>query len=319
MKAGNTIRAHAGPRPGQRIRVPDPNDRGTVRPHLPGGRDGRSPPTADAPRICERPREASRLPGPEDEREKGGNRGTRPGIYEGPREPNPRIRGSSRNATRIRGLRKERGKRETGGATHPGRGEGTPDPRRGPAGNRTGTREPAPRIYEKDPGNPRRGSTGIRSNSVSGDALLSHTLSSAVPSPCKALASGFGMGPGVSPWLWSPQIFNLSPPPRGDGGMWRFGNRTMDANSFRGPNGCSLPREQAEGRNTGNTRNKHGALCDCLSPVSTGQLHPLRGFHVRPIDHVFCMGGRAARGPRGILISEQASRLDAFSGYPFRT
>ena len=101
--------------------------------------------------------------------------------------------------------------------------------------------------------------------------------------------------------------------------MWRFGNRTMDANSFRGPNGCSLPREQAEGRNTGNTKNKHGALCDCLSPVSTGQLHPLRGFHVRPIDHVFCMGGRAARGPRGILISEQASRLDAFSGYPFRT
>ncbi len=35
---------------------------------------------------------------------------------------------------------------------------------------------------------------------------------------------------------------------------------------------------------------------DCLSPVSTGQLHPLRGFHVRPIDHVFYMGGRAARG-----------------------
>jgi len=29
--------------------------------------------------------------------------------------------------------------------------------------------------------------------------LLSHTLSSAVPSPCQALASGFGKGPGVSP------------------------------------------------------------------------------------------------------------------------
>ena len=32
-----------------------------------------------------------------------------------------------------------------------------------------------------------------------GGALLSHTLSSAVPSPCQALASGFGKGPGVSP------------------------------------------------------------------------------------------------------------------------
>ena len=34
----------------------------------------------------------------------------------------------------------------------------------------------------------------------------------------------------------------------------------------------------------------------CLSSVSTGRLHPSRGFHVRPIDHVFCMGSSAARG-----------------------
>ena len=59
--------------------------------------------------------------------------------------------------------------------------------------------------------------------------------------------------------------------------------------------------------------------CDCLSTISTGQLHPSRGFHVRPIDHVFCMGSPGARWPHGILILEQASRLDAFSGYPFRT
>ena len=101
----------------------------------------------------------------------------------------------------------------------------------------------------------------------SGDVLLSHTLSGAVPSPCKALASGFGMGPGVSPWLWSPQIFNLSPPRRGDGGMWRFGNRTMDANSFRGPNGCSLPGEQAEGRNTGNAKNNMACCVIAFPPL----------------------------------------------------
>ena len=40
-----------------------------------------------------------------------------------------------------------------------------------------------------------------------GGVLLSHTLSGAVPSPCQALASGFGMGPGVSPGPWPPQIF----------------------------------------------------------------------------------------------------------------
>ena len=39
------------------------------------------------------------------------------------------------------------------------------------------------------------------SYSVFGGVLLSHTLSSAVPSALKGLASGFGMGPGVSPSL----------------------------------------------------------------------------------------------------------------------
>ena len=46
-----------------------------------------------------------------------------------------------------------------------------------------------------------------------GGVLLSHTLSGAVPSPCQVLASGFGMGPGVSPGPWPPQIFNCPSPP----------------------------------------------------------------------------------------------------------
>ena len=64
--------------------------------------------------------------------------------------------------------------------------------------------------------------------------------------------------------------------------------------------------------------NRSGNEC-CLSSVSTGRLHPSRGFHVRPIDHVFCMGTTGTRRFHGMLILEQASRLDAFSGYPFRT
>ena len=55
------------------------------------------------------------------------------------------------------------------------------------------------------------------------------------------------------------------------------------------------------------------------SPVSTGRLHPSRGFHLRPIKHVFYMRATDTRRRQGILILEQASRLDAFSGYPSRT
>ncbi len=36
---------------------------------------------------------------------------------------------------------------------------------------------------------------------MSGGVLLSHPVSRAVPSALKGLASGFGMGPGVSPSL----------------------------------------------------------------------------------------------------------------------
>jgi hypothetical protein len=39
---------------------------------------------------------------------------------------------------------------------------------------------------------------------VFGSVLLSHTLAGAVPSALWGLASGFGMGPGVSPTLWLP-------------------------------------------------------------------------------------------------------------------
>ena len=47
-----------------------------------------------------------------------------------------------------------------------------------------------------------------------GGVLLSHTLPGAVPSPCRALASRFGMGLGVSPGPWPPQdLFLLCPPP----------------------------------------------------------------------------------------------------------
>ncbi|TXS57713.1 hypothetical protein EAO77_04015 [Streptomyces sp. t39] len=53
-------------------------------------------------------------------------------------------------------------------------------------------------------------------------------------------------------------------------------------------------------------------------PISTGQLHQLPGFHIRPINPVVYWEPYPLKEV-GVLISKQASRLDAFSGYPFRT
>ena len=57
-----------------------------------------------------------------------------------------------------------------------------------------------------------------------GGVLLSHTVTRAVPSALQGLASGFGMGPGVSPALWPPKLY-------GDVSRSRphLGNRTVNA------------------------------------------------------------------------------------------
>ena len=81
---------------------------------------------------------------------------------------------------------------------------------------------------------------------------------------------------------------------------WRFGNRLADAKqtlivvSFSDhPNAYCRPGRSS----TGKTRNQ--PPCDwnvvSPSPVSTGRLHPSRGFHLRPIKHVFNMRATGSR------------------------
>ena len=53
-------------------------------------------------------------------------------------------------------------------------------------------------------------------------------------------------------------------------------------------------------------------------PVSTGQLRALQRFHFRPINPVVYWGPYQV-DPEGEFILRRASRLDAFSGYPFQT
>ena len=52
--------------------------------------------------------------------------------------------------------------------------------------------------------------------------------------------------------------------------------------------------------------------------ISTGQLHTLLHFHLRPIKQVVCLCPYQPNAV-GNLILKGASRLDAFSVYPVRT
>jgi hypothetical protein len=48
------------------------------------------------------------------------------------------------------------------------------------------------------------------SDDMCGGVLLSREASLAVPSALRGLTSGFGMGPGVSPSLWPPQLYGIA-------------------------------------------------------------------------------------------------------------
>ena len=56
-----------------------------------------------------------------------------------------------------------------------------------------------------------------------------------------------------------------------------------------------------------------GGVMEFDRAIRIARLHPLPDFHLRPIDVV------VFHGPWGDLVLRLVSRLDAFSGYPFRT
>jgi hypothetical protein len=129
-------------------------------------------------------------------------------------------------------------------------------------------------LHPKQEGRPRMGPAFLLI--VRGGVLLSHEASLAVPSALEGLTSGFGMGPGVSPSLWPPQRCGV---------VRARGVRAVspEPHSGRVASACSgfgwVPSPR---------------------PVSTGQLHPLRGFHFRPINPVVWLGalpGRAGGRP----------------------
>ena len=115
---------------------------------------------------------------------------------------------------------------------------------------------------------------------VSGDVLLSHTVSRAVPLALKGLASGFGMEPGVSLSLWSPKL---------------YGDTGTPVCTARPVNGCAVVGVPDRISGTAQwTRvpplRVGSSLCSSPRPISTGQLHVLPRFHFLPINPVVSPG-----------------------------
>ena len=67
-----------------------------------------------------------------------------------------------------------------------------------------------------------------------------------------------------------------------------------EANAYRlnrirdHPNAYCRPGRSSTGKTRNQSRKRIGIVVS-PSPVSTGRLHPSRGFHLRPIKHVFNM------------------------------
>ena len=82
---------------------------------------------------------------------------------------------------------------------------------------------------------------------------------------------------------------------------WRFGNRLADAKqglplyrSVTIPTHIAVQDDPAQERRGTNPPQEDRNVVS-PSPVSTGRLHPSRGFHLRPIKHVFNMRATGSR------------------------
>ena len=167
-----------------------------------------------------------------------------------------------------------------------------------------------------------------------GGVLLSHTLSSAVPSPRPGLSFRVRKGTGRLTWAMTtakpiqrptPTGRPAEPEPRhdsdrgGPGTGQRTQAKTLHRYRFRDhKKQRSLP---------SNERNHHRTRPDPASgSEKVCRVRPLvpvgstpRGASTSGLSNTCSTCGLQAPKCQGILILEQASRLDAFSGYPSRT
>ena len=166
-----------------------------------------------------------------------------------------------------------------------------------------------------------------------GGVLLSHTLSSAVPSPRPGLSFRVRKGTGRLTWAMTTAKPIQRPTGRTGGRQrnqprfrsWRSGNRTTDANNkrftgivivtTRNNAPCHPTKETTTGRDP--TQQAGRKVCRVRPLVPVGSTP--RGASTSGLSNTCSTCGLQAPKCQGILILEQASRLDAFSGYPSRT
>ena len=164
--------------------------------------------------------------------------------------------------------------------------------KKGPSGNPDGARPEGPYVE-------------------CGGVLLSHTLSSAVPSPRPGLSFRVRKGTGRLTWAMTTAKPIQRPTTRI--GRQNRNHATIPIVAVREPdNGREQNASIFRLVTTRNsipchpTRNHHRTRPDPASgsesvprsPVSTGRLHPSRGFHLRPIEHVFHMRATGTEVPR---------------------
>ena len=153
------------------------------------------------------------------------------------------------------------------------------------------------RAYKGSPGglNP----SGLPASWVRRRATLPHPVGcSTIAVP--GLSFRVRNGTGRLTWAMAAANLLLYGQTLGSAGVWRPGNRMVDAMRW-----FVLCSSRAHCRAGWFAEDRCvptgvGLLC-CLSSVSTGRLHPSRGFHVRPINHVFCMGTSRTRSPMECL------------------
>ena len=164
--------------------------------------------------------------------------------------------------------------------------------------------------------------------------LLSHTLSSAVPSPRPGLSFRVRKGTGRLTWAMT----TAKPIQRSDGNHRTGGTETSHTtDSDRGGPGTgqrtraktlhryrhrdhkkqhSLPSNEKPPQDE-TQPNRIGRMCRVRPLVPVGSTP--RGTSTSGLSNTCSTCGLQAPKCQGILILEQASRLDAFSGYPSRT
>ena len=168
-----------------------------------------------------------------------------------------------------------------------------------------------------------------------GGVLLSHTLSSAVPSPRPGLSFRVRKGTGRLTWAMTTAKPIQRPTTRI--GRQNRNHATIPIVAVREPdNGreqkrftgivsvttrnnapCHPTKETTTGRDPTHHKGKGWKVCRVRPLVPVGSTP--RGASTSGLSNTCSTCGLQAPKCQGILILEQASRLDAFSGYPSRT